>query len=180
MIKRMCLSDLFGDFVVYRNLEPPDGRLRGLASLRGELGLPAGCLPRKSEPDYAAVVSHLLRQAQAARGAGGALERLVYIGDTRLNDGAAARNLGAHWPVRAFIGQDKLNEPLSIETRGEFTFANRWLALEDFLEDVESQGWALDAGAAVVLDLDKTAIGARGRNDRPIDQARVDAALDMI
>lgn len=179
MMERIGLSDFLGDFVVYRNLEPADSRLRGLAAIRGEMGLPAGRLPRKTEPAYAAVVVNLLQQAQAARGAGQRLERLLYIGDTRLNDGTAARNLGQHLPMRAFIGEDKLQEPARLERQAEFVFANRWAALGDFLRLTQEQGFALDASTVVVIDLDKTALGARGRNDKPIDQARVDAALDI-
>ncbi len=176
----MCLSDLLGDFVIYRNLEPAEARLRGLKAIGGELGLPAGRIPRKSEPDYAAVVVNLLRQAQIVRGSDRTLERLIYLGDTRMNDGAAARNLGRHLALRAFIGEDKLQEPPRTEIQGEFTFANRWSALGDFLQRAQAQGFALDASTAVVIDLDKTAIGARGRNDRPIDQARVDAARETV
>ena len=179
MMQRLCLADLLDDRVVYRTLEPCDPRLRGLAAIHGELGLLAGRIPRKAEPEYAAVVAHLMQQAQALRQAGRPLERVLYLGDTRLNDGTAARNLGRHFPMRAFIGEDKLAEPARLETQDEFVFANRWAALADFLRLVQSQGVALDAGTAVVLDLDKTAIGARGRNDRPIDQSRVDAALGL-
>ena len=81
--------------------------------------------------------------------------------------------------MRTFIGEDKLGEPTRLEAQDEFVFANRWTALRDFLRLVQEQEFALDAATAVVLDLDKTAIGARGRNDKPIDQARVDAALDI-
>jgi len=178
MTQRMCLSDLWGDVVVYRSLEPADTRLRGLAALRCELGIAVDRIPRKSEPDYAAVVAHLLRQAQAARGASRPLERLLYIGDTRLNDGTAARNMGAHFPLRVFIGEDK-QAPLQIERQGEFTFANRWAVLGDWLRVIDQEGFALDEQLAVLIDVDKTAIGARGRNDRPIDQARVDAASEI-
>ncbi len=83
MIERMCLSDLLGDFVIYRKLEPSDARLRGLAAIHGELGLSADRpTPRKTEPAYAAVTMHLLRQAQSLRGAARPLQRLLYIGDT--------------------------------------------------------------------------------------------------
>jgi len=174
----MRLHDLFGDLIVFRKLEPPDPRLRGLAAIRDELALPMGRIPRKSEPDYAAVVVNLLRQAQAARGVHRSLERLLYIGDTRINDGTAAKNLEQHLALRTFIGEDKLKEPLQVETQGEFTFANRWTALSDWLQALERGGFPLDERLAVVVDVDKTAIGARGRNDAPIDQARVDAARD--
>ena len=180
MIERMCLSDLLGDFVIYRKLEPSDARLRGLAAIHAELGLPAGRIPRKTEPAYAAVTVNLLQQAQALRGADRPLRQLLYIGDTKINDGIAAANLGQHLSLRGFIGEDCLSEPPTVETRERITFANRWTALEEFLRAVQEQGFALDESLAVILDLDKTAIGARGRNDRPIDQARVDAARDTV
>jgi len=180
MIKRMCLSDFLGDFVIYRKLEPSDPRLRGLSAIHGELGLPAGRIPRKTEPAYAAVTINLLQQAQSLRGAARPLRRLLYIGDTKINDGIAAANLGQHLALRGFIGEERLSEPLKVETRDGMTFANRWTALEEFLRAVQEQGFVLDESLAVILDLDKTAIGARGRNDRPIDQARVDAARDTV
>jgi len=82
--------------------------------------------------------------------------------------------------MRGFIGQDRPGEPLKIETRDGMTFANRWTAVVDFLQAVQAHGCVLDESLAVILDLDKTAIGARGRNDQPIDQARVDAARDTV
>lgn len=180
MIPRMRLSDFLGDLVTYRNLEPADGRLRGLSAIHGELGLPAGHIPRKAEPDFAAVIVNLLRQAQSLRGATHLLERLLYIGDTRMNDGTAAKNLGRYFPLRAFIGQDQPEEPLRVETHEELTVANRWAALGGFLQTVQEQGFTLDESMAVIFDLDKTAFGARGRNDKPIDQARVDAVRDTV
>jgi hypothetical protein len=48
-IDRLCLSNYLGDCVSYRNLEPPDMRLQGLAAIRAELGLPE----RKKEKHYA-------------------------------------------------------------------------------------------------------------------------------
>ncbi len=162
MIERMCLSDFLGDFVIYRKLEPSDARLRGLSIIHGELGLPADRpTPRKTEPAYAAVTMHLLRQAQSLRGAAQPLQRLLYIGDTKLDDGIAAANLGQHLALRGFIGQDRPGEPLKVETRDGMTFANRWTALEEFLRVVQAQGFVLGESLAVILDLDKTAIAAR-------------------
>jgi hypothetical protein len=53
--------------------------------------------------------------------------------------------------------------------------ANRWQALTDFLDWVQREGFVLDEKAALLLDLDKTTFGPRGRNDKVIDQARVTA-----
>jgi hypothetical protein len=52
--------------------------------------------------------------------------------------------------------------------------------LPEFLRFVERDGFALDEETAVVIDVDKTAIGGRGRNDRVIDQARVDAVQHTV
>jgi hypothetical protein len=180
MIDRMRLADYWGDFVTFRNLEPADRRLRGLRAIHGELGLAGGRIPRKAEPDFAAVIMHFLHQAQSLRGAGRPLERLLYVGDTRMNDGTAAANLGQHLPLRAFIGQDKLDQAPQIETQGHLTVANRWTALGPFLQALPVQGFGLDAGAAALIDMDKTAIGARGRNDRAIDLARLDAVRQTV
>jgi len=84
MFERGTIHDLLGDLVVYRNLEPMDWRLQGLRSIWSEVGLDAYYIPRKAEPAYAAVVLHLLRQAQALR-SNEPLRRLIYIGDTRMN-----------------------------------------------------------------------------------------------
>ena len=53
--------------------------------------------------------------------------------------------------------------------------ANRWAMLLDFLKQVRAEGGALDAGTVVIVDIDKTALGARGRNDKSIDRARMAA-----
>jgi len=58
--------------------------------------------------------------------------------------------------------------------------ANRWSALRDFISFVESQGLALDEETAVVIDVDKTAIAARGRNDKVIDEARVEGVRRTV
>ena len=54
--------------------------------------------------------------------------------------------------------------------------ANRWNALADLVSWLDDSGFVCDQSAAVLVDLDKTSIGARGRNDRIIDLARVRAA----
>jgi hypothetical protein len=38
---------------------------------------------------------------------------------------------------------------------------------------LKAQGFRLDASTAVIIDIDKTAIGAKGRNDKVIDRARL-------
>jgi hypothetical protein len=170
------LYEILGDFIVYRNLVPSSPRLPGIETLRTVLGLESGFLPRKAEPAYALVVAELLRRARELVGGGHHVERLLFIGDTMLNDGTAFRNLCAagEWPGWVFIGSEDLSSPPLTRIEPPFFLANRWSSLGDFPGFLEREGFALDEGTAVVVDVDKTAIGARGRNDRIIDEARVE------
>jgi hypothetical protein len=58
--------------------------------------------------------------------------------------------------------------------------ANRWSLLPEFLEFVAGVGFGLDEGTAVVIDMDKTAVGARGRNDAVIDEARLEGVHNTV
>ena len=91
-------------------------------------------------------------------------------------DGNAFKSLRAvtGWPGWAFIGAEKDEEMAVTEKEGVYV-ANRWSALAEFASLLLAQGAALDARTAVVVDIDKTALGARGRNDRSIDRARTTA-----
>ncbi len=170
--RRAALSELLGDFVVYRNLCPMDPRLPGFPELREELGLKA--LPRKGTPDYARAVVRILAAAQRLRGS--ELSHIVYIGDTRHNDGRTIASLGEFLPIRGFIAAEAPEGAPEAEISGGVMFANRWGLLARFAEWLEKEGFPVDGGTAVIVDLDKTAFGARGRNSGPIDAARVAAA----
>jgi hypothetical protein len=177
---RTAVDEFLGDFIVYRNLVPMDPRLPTLRELRPKVGVPEGGIPRKSEPAYARIIVHLLREARALEAPGIPLERLVYVGDTRLNDGTAFANTcrAGDWPGLAFIGCER-NEPAQVEIveqqEGVLYLANRWAALSDLDRFCRDRQCPVDERTAVVVDLDKTALGARGRNDHIIDQARVEA-----
>ena len=176
------LHEVLGDFVVYRNLIPADDRLPSVVEIRGQLGLEGNALPRKAEPEYGRVVAEMLRRARALDLPRTPIRRLIYIGDTRLNDGTAFSNLCAagEWPGRAFIGRDEMDRPPRMETEGRLYLANRWSTLPDFVRLVEDEGFAIDEGTAVVIDVDKTAIGARGRNDPVINEARVEGVKRTV
>jgi hypothetical protein len=181
---RTSVHEFLGDLIVYRNLVPMDRRLPSLSEIRSEVGLPAGAIPRKSAPEYARVIAHLLRRAQDLR-SGGPIERLVYVGDTRLNDGTAFANIcsAGGWPGLAFIGTDREAPPrveILEQEGGMLYLANRWSMLADFDRFCQWQGFSPDARAAVIVDLDKTALGARGRNDHAIDEARVEAVRRTV
>jgi hypothetical protein len=163
-----------------------DARLPSLDAIREQVGLPPGRIPRKSELDYARVMAHLLRLALTLESPGTEIERLIFVGDTRLNDGTAFDNLcqAGGWPGLAFIGSET-GEPPAVEnlptpSGGELYLANRWAALADFDRYCAAQGLPVDESAAVIVDLDKTALGARGRNAHVIDGVRVQAVQDTV
>ena len=181
------ISEFLADRVVFRNLEPVDGNLPALDALRERVGLQPGRVPRKSEPDYARVIVQILLAAQAADIPGVDIERVVLIGDTRLNDGMAFANICAAggWPGLAFIGSENLDQPARVERAAtedghELYLANRWAAVEDFDRYCSENDLPITAGCAVIVDLDKTVLGARGRNAHVIDRARVQAVRNTV
>jgi hypothetical protein len=182
---RTSVHDFIGDMIVYRNLVPLDGRLSPLDEIRPQVGLAEGTIPRKSERAYAQVIVHLLRQARRLDLSAISLERLLYIGDTRLNDGTAFANIcqAGGWPGCAFIGSERDELPHVEIIREEdriLYLANRWGALEDFDRFCRDSHFPFDERTAVVIDLDKTTLGARGRNDHVIDRARVEAVRRTV
>jgi hypothetical protein len=183
---RSNISEFLGERIVYRNLVPMDERLLPLIEIRKELGLSSSFIPRKSEKDYAKVIVQMLNQARAIELPVLKIERLILIGDTRLNDGMAFENIcqAGDWPGIAFIGAES-DEPLNIEivqvaNNRRLFLANRWSALSEFERYCNDEGFPIDERTAIILDLDKTAIGARGRNAHVIDQARVQAVEDTV
>src|SRR5262249_1573237 len=154
------LADYLGDRVVWRNLQPVDPTLPRLENIWREIGLDSLRIPRKTEPAYAAATFRFVEAAQANRGYP-RLEPLPFIGDTPMNDGTVAKNLGRYLPIRGFIGTEKLGEAKQVKTEGPLMLANRWEAVTDFLDWV-GEGFPLDERTALLLDLDKTTIGARG------------------
>jgi hypothetical protein len=183
---RASISEFLADRVVYRNLVPADPRLPGLDALRGEVDLPPSQIPRKSEAGYARVIVHLLHAAQRLRGVPVPLRRVLFVGDTLLLDGTAFANicLAGGWPGLAFIGSENAS-PAAFNIRphpgGQNLYqANRWTALADFDRYGAAHGFPVDDSTAVIVDLDKTALGARGRNGHVIDAARVQAVYSTV
>jgi hypothetical protein len=176
MPARSSLYELFGDLVVYRDLNPIDLRLPRFETAAAEIGLPCVARPRKHEPAYAQTMVWFLHRARAIEMPGTTIRELVYLGDTALSDGGAFRNLrtAGGWQGWAFIGAER-DEALAISEQEDIYAANRWTALTAFVPWMQAQGARLDAQTAVIIDIDKTALGARGRNDGVIDRARVAA-----
>ncbi len=170
------LTAFLGNLIVYRNLEPVDRSLPRFAESAAAIGLPDGRVPRKTEMEYARVVAHIIGEAAKASGRRWP-SRLLAVGDTRLNDGTAFRNLQTvtGWEGAAAICAEKPAVAASLEEAEPGLFlANRWPLLEAFDRLLGDRGLAAGEETVAVIDLDKTAIGARGRNDRVIDEARLD------
>jgi hypothetical protein len=110
------------------------------------------------------------------------IERLLYVGDTHLLDGTAFGNIKRQggWPGLAFICSEDMAAERKVAVEGDLYLTNRWASLADFPAFVEDQGFALDEATAAVIDLDKTAIGPRGRNDKVIDRARIQAVQRTV
>jgi hypothetical protein len=182
---RTTVSEFLGNFIVYRNLVPFDSRLPSLSEISDSLGLLPGVIPRKTTVDYARVITYLVEQACKLDNPGSHIKRIVYLGDTRLNDGTAFLNicLSGKWPGIAFIASEQ-KEPLNYEIdeqeAGTLFLANRWEALAEFNHFCRRREFWIDEHSVVLIDLDKTTLGARGRNDRIIDQVRLEAAAQTV
>ena len=193
---RSAVSEFLGDRIVYRGLVPVDIRLPSLKALRRQTNLPERFYPRKSDPEYARVVAHILRQARHLEAPRVALKKLVLIGDTRVLDASAFDNIcqAGNWPGVAFIGSETADPPgvkLEKTPGGETVcLSNRWSALNEatnelsgipsFPEFCAARDFLPDESTVLLVDLDKTAIGARGRNAGVIDQARVQAIEQTV
>src|SRR4051794_2911131 len=175
---RAKLSDYFGDLVVYRNLEPLDRRIQGRKAASYKRDIPADVIPRKQDRDYAKAAVWIAKMAaQKVRRSNVQLEELLFVGDTLYNDGQAYSNMAdvGEWAGACFIGGEKPNDAPSAEiSENNIYSANRWAAISDWLKWVLSQGLHVDARTVVIVDIDKTALGAKGRNDQVINEARLE------
>ncbi len=179
---RASLAELFEDRVIFRSLEPVDRQLPGLKRARYPLALPDLVIPRKLDMDYARVALWILEQAQEGRDA--SVDEILWIGDTLSGDGVAFQNLRrlSGRPGSAFIGNEQASEPpqATLDPETGIYQANRWAALADWLAQALDMGLRLDRNTVAIVDIDKTALGARGRNDRVIDTARLEALANVV
>jgi hypothetical protein len=166
-----ALSDLLGDNVAYRSLRPVDLRLPGLADIR------SGPPPRKGDTAYAEVVIEILRAARRLTQPDAGLHRVIVVGDTQRSDGGAFETICAAsgWRGRCFICDEKPSEAAATRQQGTISYANAWQGLYAFQAALEAEEFVIDTGTVVVLDIDKTLIGAKGRNHQLIDRARLTA-----
>ena len=149
------------------------------------LGLPEKPVPRKNDPEYARVIVYLIQQAQKMKTPGTSINRLIYLGDALQNDVSAFSNIcrSINWSGIAFIGSEQnVTSKMEIQKDGktQICFANRWSLLADFDRYFCNQDPVSNRQTAVIIDLDKTALGAKGRNDHAIDQARIEAVARTV
>jgi hypothetical protein len=182
---RATVAEILGDNIIYRNLAPVDPGIPGITDLWKQVGLQSSRVPRKTTPEYASVVACMLKYISDQVNPNSPIKRVVFIGDTRLNDGMAFQNIcmAGDWDGMAFIAAEK-DEPTRFEVDeknpGTIVLANRWSALAEFIAYFQQKEFRIDDQTAVLLDLDKTTLGARGRNDKVIDQVRIQAANQTI
>ncbi len=175
----LTLADIAGNLVVYRNLNAQDRRIPPLRTAWQDMDLPSRRIPRKHELDYARAATWILQRARALNDPRGSVEELLFLGDTALADGNAFRNIAniGCWRGWAFIGagtDEKKSGPTTYRREADnVTVAGRWNALAQWAGEILEQGAVLDQRTAVVIDMDKTFIGARGRNSHVIDEARL-------
>ncbi len=178
------IANLMGDRLVFRNLVPVDQSIPSFSTVCTRLGLTLHATPRKTTPDYARVLVEILKQARKKTAPTAELQRVIYVGDTRMNDGEAFLNIcrAGGWQGMGFIGADR-DAPFKMDIErhehASLYLANRWQALTRFHEDVLKAGGSMDENTVLLLDIDKTILGARGRNDSLIDLARMDAARKL-
>lgn len=179
------LQDFLGDRILFRNLNALDLTLPRLDDLRHDLMLPANIIPRKTSLDYARVIIELVRHARRQDGNQTDICHVIYVGDTRMNDGMAFRNICAsgHWRGAAMIiAEDDALSRLEQQQDQDtiIFFNNHWVNLRIFHLLLQMKEIELNEQTVVLIDMDKTALGARGRNDAVIDGARVKAAQAVL
>jgi hypothetical protein len=170
------LADFCDDLVVYRNLEPLDKRIHGLKTAYLDMELRTDLIPRKQDPAYARAATYFLNEIQRLRGEKARLGEVLFLGDTLFNDSQAFKNIRQYsrWQGSCFICAERVEQEPSITVDDENVYnANRWALLAEWVRQLREQGFQLDQRTAVIVDIDKTALGAKGRNDKTIDRARL-------
>jgi hypothetical protein len=172
------LFDLFGDFVVFRSMKPVDPRIPPVADVLHELGLPSGRPPRKREPGYGKAAVWLLERMHELVHPEKEVSELLFVGDTA-GDLRAFREIrdAGGWDGAIFLGHDEAG---GLRQEEEDVWKGSWSEVSRWVERIRENGLEVDDRTVAVVDIDKTAIGARGRNHTAIDKARKDAMKIVI
>ncbi len=168
--KRGKLSDIFGNRLVFRELNPVGNSLPQFPEIKTALSLTK--LPRKKDKEYAKALYYIFSKA-------GNFNKVFYIGDTLMSDASVIENFSEFPDIEMFGIITREGETDTIEFRKNFLLNGRWANLERAFSICEEKVFRADERTVLIIDIDKTAIGARGRNDRAIDKARIDAIREL-
>ncbi len=162
------LFDYFGENLIFRNLNILDKNAPQFDEIKNTLGMEK--LPRKNSEEYAEAVYYIVKNMCPD------LESILYFGDTDL-DAGVIKNLskvtGAR--VSGFIYDAGKKIP---EYENNLIYrSDRWENITDFINMNKD---CLNSGCVGLFDLDKTVLGAKGRNSHIIDMARIDAVIERV
>ncbi|GAC1357562.1 MAG: hypothetical protein NVSMB42_16630 [Herpetosiphon sp.] len=169
----IALADLLGDYVTYRNLRLLDPMITWQPPAR---------LPRKVEPAYGQVVVDLLTAIQSVAHPGTPLTRILVIGDNRATDGVMFEHARCLLPASShalIVDETGAPQACSPEQAG-ISHADGWPMVDRWSRRLADQGVTIDCTTAVLLDVDKTLLGPRGRNSGVIDLTRGMAMASTI
>ena len=171
-MKKGSMWDVIGDNVFFRELNPQNPDLVPIDVVLYRLNLDH--VPRKKDPEYPQVISCYLNLL-------GDFDRVLFLGDTLLNDRTFAKNLIAlgEYEVVAVITRQNEDE-FELKEEDGILFSNRWSFIRELPDFLKKRGFEIDEKTAVILDIDKTFIGARGRNHQSIDLARAEAVYRLF
>ncbi len=166
------ISDLIGDNIFFRELRPLNPDLVPIEVVLYRLNLDR--VPRKKDPEYPRVISCYLNLL-------GDFDRILFLGDTLLNDKNFAIGLTAlgEYDVFAVITRES-GEKFELKQERNILYSNRWSFILELPEYLAKMDFYIDEKTAVIIDIDKTMIGARGRNDHAIDLARAWAVYKLL
>jgi hypothetical protein len=170
-MRRRSVTDLFGDAIVLRDMRLRRDALATPEDRPGGISRETEWAPRKRDAGYA---RELLRLIESL----GDPEKIVYVGDSLLQDGVAIREL------RQVVSEDRvwgfLCHPNGVQpgregvVDGVFLGA-RWISLSAFIERAQEEGLRFGPGTWVLFDLDQTVYAAKGRDEEPLSRARSSA-----
>ncbi len=171
----VSLSEFLDDRFVYRDLQPVDPRYQGYNQCAQQFGLDPAAIPCKTDSVYNKIavwiVDYMQEQVSDEE-----VEELLVIGDSRITDGSAFQGMTAYagWAGSCFICIEDRDADAQLVWHPETQMveSNRWHLLADWVRELRRNALQLNAQTAVIVDIDKTALGARGRNDSVIDTAR--------
>lgn len=171
------LADQYEDLFIYRDLEPLDKRIKGMKKAAGRMGVMGTSIPRKHDEEYALATVWFVEELQQLRGVPKNIKELLVIGDSLYNDGQAYQNIRelSRWHGSCFIGDEDFEAKAAgdLDEETNIYTSNRWAALTTWVALLLEQGLKIGEETAVIVDVDKTLLGARGRNDHVINQARL-------